>query len=484
MSRNSRAPSVALPRPSELTRLGVESLSVGFRSGQLSPLEVTRAVIDHAENTQAAINAFSLIDRESALQAARASEQRWRSGEPLSRIDGVPTTIKDIVTVRGWQVSYGSAVTDRSPALDDAPSVARLRNAGAVLIGQTTTPEFGWKAVTDSPKFGITRNPWNLEKTPGGSSGGAAAAAASGAGVLHLGTDGGGSIRIPASFSGIVGHKPSYGRVAAYPPSAFGTLAHIGPMARTVGDAAAMLEVMSGRDLRDWTQPPVGDFRAAVSPAEWQGKRIGYWKTPCIGTVDESVSAAIGTVLADLEAAGATISEIRLPYQDSILDAFYALWFTGAAKRLSTFEDVEVALLDPGFLQVASKGQGFSAVERISAELSRSRFGAAMDVLLTQYDLVLSPTVPIPAFAVGHSVPPERQGGGVVDWCSFSFPLNLSQQPACSIPCGLTADGLPIGMQIIGARGADADVLSAALAFEAMYPQHFLRPQSQWPPGY
>ncbi|MER9883963.1 amidase [Mesorhizobium sp. M0118] len=470
-----------LPEASELTRLDVTSLSAAYRKGQLSPVEVTQAVLDRAADIQAPLNAFSFLDPEGALQAARVAEQRWRAGEPLSPIDGIPTTLKDIVHVEGWAVRYGSRTTDPAPIQQDAPSVARLRKAGGIFIGQTTTPEFGWKAVTDSPAFGVTRNPWDLTRTPGGSSGGAAVAAACGAGVLHLGTDGGGSIRIPASFTGIVGHKPSYGRVAAHPPSSFGTVAHIGPMTRTVADAAAMLEVMSGRDLRDWTQAPVSYPSLDVSPIDWSEKRIAYWKTPCVGKVDPYVETAIEGVLKDFEAAGSAVTEVCLPEQEALLEIFYRHWCVGAANKLSSVDVAQWRLLDPGFVRAARIGQNYSGVERMAAEVQRSRYGAAMDALLTSFDFVISPTVPVSPFEAGHDVPPRSALQSWVEWSSFSFPINLSQQPACSVPCALTEEGLPIGMQIIGGRGADSDVLSAALTYEEMYPDRFLKPHGRWP---
>lgn len=481
---NSRQnPTDKVPDTPELCRLDTASLTAAYRKRDLSPVEVAQAVLRHAEEIQAPLNAFTSLDHVGALKAARSAEGRWRAGEPLSPIDGIPTTLKDIVHVADWAVRYGSAATDRAPMLQDAPSVSRLRVAGAVFIGQTTTPEFGWKAVTDSAAYGITRNPWNAELTPGGSSGGAAVAAACGAGVLHLGTDGGGSIRIPASFTGIVGHKPSFGRIGAYPASSFGTVAHIGPMARTVADTAAMLDVMSGRDLRDWTQPPLPFSRIDLSPIDWSGKRIGYWRTPCVGGVSPSVAAAIETVLMDLEGAGAIISEVALPEQDSLLEIFYLHWYVGAANRLSLIDPAERALVDPGFIKAAGIGQSYTAVERMAAEVQRTRFGAAMDALLDDFDFLVSPTVPIAAFEAGQDVPPGSGLQSWVEWASFSFPINLSQQPACSVPCGTTVEGLPLGLQIIGARGADSNVLGAALTYEEMYPKRFLMPAGTWP-GY
>ena len=465
---------------SDLCFLDCHALTAAYQKGDLSPVDVARAALVRAADI-APLNAFTFIDSKGALASAEASGERWRRGAPLSPIDGIPTTIKDIVLVEGWSVRYGSSTTDTATGHQDAPSVSRLRKAGAVFIGQTTTPEFGWKALTDSPTFGITRNPWDSSRTPGGSSGGAAVAAACGAGVLHLGTDGGGSIRIPAAFTGIVGHKPTYGRVAANPPSSYGSVAHIGPVTRTVADAALMLEVMSGRDISDWTQPPTPFPPIRPSHIDWAGKRIGYWKKPCVGSVDLAIQVAIERVLLKLEAAGASVVEIQLPYQDDLLEIFYRHWYIGAANRLSLIDAANHSVLDPGFLQAASLGQAYSGVERMGAEVQRSRYGAAMDALLVDFDFVISPTVPISPFEAGHDVPPGSGLGSWIEWSSFSFPINLSQQPACSVPCGLTPDGLPIGMQIIGARGADSAVLSAALSYEELFPANFPLSNGKWP---
>src|SRR5437016_5323261 len=240
-----------------------------YRSKQLSPLDAIRETLARLERYESALNAFVLYDPESALNSARAAEERWQKGEPLGLLDGVPVAIKDTQLTRGWPRRLGSKTIDPDqPWTEDAPSTARLRAAGAVFFGKTTTPEFGWKPLTDSPLTGISRNPWNLERTPGGSSGGSAAAVLAGISPLAVGTDAGGSIRIPASFCGIFGLKPTFGRVALYPPSAFGDVAHVGPMTRTVADAALMLDAMKGPDSRDWHSLPDDGiaYRDAVRP--------------------------------------------------------------------------------------------------------------------------------------------------------------------------------------------------------------------------
>lgn len=453
----------------ELCRLGVAELGAGFAAGKFTALEVTQATLARAEVVQEQYNAFSLIAADAALAMAKESTARWRSGAPLSAIDGAPTTIKDIVWVKDWAVRYGSRTTSSEPCVQDAPSVKRLRAAGAIFIGLTTTPEFGWKAITESPLTGVTRNPWNPQTTPGGSSGGAVVAAAAGAGVLHIGTDGGGSIRIPSSFTGVFGLKPTFGRVAAYPPSGFGTLAHIGPIARSADDAAAMLNAMAGRDPDDWNQgigelPPL-----TLSDGVLKGARIGLWTNPAYGTVDTEVAAAIAKAARSLEALGAHIEPVELPGED-LTETFRIHWYAGAANRFGAVPKDLVRLCDPGFVEVARNGASIPASALVAAQLRRTAFGAAMEKLLAKLDFIVSPATAIPAFAVPPEVPSNVALDRSLYSSSFAFPINLSQQPACSTPCGLTAAGLPIGLQFVAARGADAKVLSAARDFERASP--------------
>jgi aspartyl-tRNA(Asn)/glutamyl-tRNA(Gln) amidotransferase subunit A len=461
------------PRPSvdadPLCQLSAIELSVAYASRAVSPVEAAKAALARAEEINPKFNAFTLIDHEAALARAKESEARWQRQEPLSPVDGVPTTLKDVVWVEGWSTRYGSHVVDATPHKEDSPAVALLRRAGAVFIGQTTTPEFGWKAITDSALCGITRNPWNPEMSPGGSSGGAAVAAVTGAGALHLGSDGGGSIRVPASFTGIVGLKPTFGRVPAYPASAFGTVSHIGPMARSVADAEVMLAAMSGRDLRDWSQgagvlEPLGPRRGVLA-----GARIGYWSKPAAGFVDKEVGERVGAAVRLLEALGAHVDAIDLPGTD-LLEIFYKHWFSSSASRLAAVPVERHKEVDPGFLAVAAAGATYDAKSLVAAQMKRAEFGVAMDQLLADFDFVVSPGCAIPAFTAGLEVP---TGSGLtrwIEWAGFNFPINLSQQPACVVPCGLTSAGLPVGLQFVGARGADARVLAAAGDFQEAHP--------------
>ena len=452
-----------------LCRADATTLVALYRRGEISPVEATLAALARAEAIQPQLNAFVTILHESALAAAHESERRWQGGHPRSPLDGVPITIKDIVWIRGQTTRYGSRAPGALCA-EDAPAVALLREAGAVLIGITTLPEFGWKAITDGPFSGITRNPYDPTLTPGGSSGGAAVAAATGAGTLHLGTDGGGSIRIPAAFTGIVGHKPTFGRVPAYPASAFGTVAHLGPMTRSVADAALMLDAMSGRDFRDWHQNPMPFTTAAAEPrASLAGLRFGIWDTPPSGFVEPEVAADFTATCNALRRAGATLQRVALPLDEDLLGLFHTHWFSGAAARLAALPPAALAEVDPGLLKIAEQGRAYSAVQLIQAQTRRAGFGAAFDTVLAAHDAILSPACAVKPFAAGAEVP---EGSGLTrwtEWAGFSYPINLAQAPACVIPTGRAINGVPPSLQIIGPRGADGRVLAIAAACEALF---------------
>src|SRR5947209_2606444 len=307
-----------------------------YRRKALSPIEATRLILDRLAALQPKINAFCVVDRDGALAAARESERRWLRGEAVGALDGVPVTIKDLVLMRGFPTLRGSRLVEPNQDWsEDAPATARLREAGAVILGKTTTPEFGWKALGDSPLSGITRNPWDLSRTPGGSSAGAAAACAAGIGPLHLGSDGAGSIRIPCAFTGIFGLKPSFGRVPAYPLSAMGLLAHIGPMARTVADAALMLTVLCGFDHRDpYALPPEDENYLDGLEGGVRGWRIAYSPTLGYARVDPEIGAVVGEAARHFEALGAIVEEVDAIFA-SPRDALFTLWAAGTAKLLA-----------------------------------------------------------------------------------------------------------------------------------------------------
>lgn len=449
-------------------------LLAAYRRKTLSPVETMRAVLTRIERRNPVLNAYNLIDAEGALAAARHSEARWTKGQPRGSLDGVPVSIKDILLTKGWPTRRGSRLVDpRQPWLEDAPATARLREAGAVLIGKTTSPEFGWKALGDSPLTGITRNPWDTTRTPGGSSAGAAAAVAAGMGPLAVGTDGGGSIRIPSSFSGIFGIKPSFGRVPAYPPSAFGVVAHVGPMTRTVADAALMLDVLSGYDDRDpWAVPGRPGVAEGLDTGI-KGLRIAYSPTLGYARVDREIGAACdraAEVFADLGA----VVDTADPGFASPRDAFLTLWSSGAAKIVAGFPAAEHASMDPGLIKMARIGRQQSALDWLAADAVRAELGQWMIAFHRSHDLLLTPAVAVPALPVGQDVNDPQTESQWIDWTPFSYPFNLTRQPAASIPCGRTAGGLPIGLQLVGRLHEDGLVLRAARAFEAACP--FPRP--------
>ncbi|NKB57786.1 MAG: amidase [Alphaproteobacteria bacterium] len=456
---------------SEIAKLPAAELVNRYRRKTLSPVEVTKAALARIEQCNGAVNAFCVIDADQALAGAAASEARWVKGEPCGLVDGVPTTIKDVVLTRGWPTLRGSRTTDPDQPWEvDAPCTARLREHGAVLLGKTTTPEFGWKGVTDNLVSGITRNPWNTDRTPGGSSGGAAAAAALGMGALHIGTDGGGSIRIPSGFTGVFGHKPSFGRVPAWPGSAFGTLSHVGPLTRTVGDAALMLNVISEPDARDWTALPYSarDYRVGLEDGV-AGLRIAFSPTLGYIDVDPEIAALVRAAAKVMRDLGATVEEIDPGFNDPA-ETFRRHWFGAAGKMVDGFPAEKQELLDPGLREVAAMGSTLTFSEFLDAVEARNQLGETMSQFHETYDLLLTPTMPIPAFKAGQEVPdPDNQPRWTV-WTPFTFPFNLTQQPVSSAPCGFTSDGLPAGMQIIGPKHADALVLRAARAYESACP--------------
>ena len=447
------------------------SLLDRYRKRALSPVEVTWQLLDRLDVLQPKINAFCVVDRDGALAAARASEQRWTSGSQIGRLDGVPVTIKDLMLMRGFPTRRGSRLVDPNQDWsEDAPAVARLREAGAVILGKTTTPEFGWKALGDSPLTGITRNPWNLERTPGGSSAGAAAACAVGIGPLHLGSDGAGSIRIPCAFPGLFGLKPSFGRVPAYPLSPMGLLAHIGPIARTVADAALMLTVLSAPDHRDpYALPPEDrDYLDGLEDGV-RGWRIAYSPTLGYARVDREIAASVAEAARQFEALGAIVEQVGAIF-DSPREALFKLWAAGTAKLLAGFPANRRAVIDPGLIATAEEGERISAVDYLGADLVRNTLARQMAEFHRNYDLLVTPMMPVPALPVGQDLNDPATERHWIDWSPFSYAFNLTRQPAASIPCGLTRAGLPIGLQIVGPLYADDRVLRAARAFETTQP--------------
>lgn len=454
---------------SALTRLTASALVDGYRAQRYSPVEVVEACLAVVDARDPALNAFLVVARESALAAARESERRWRAGAPLGPLDGVPYTAKDQYASAGWPTRSGSLTTSDAPAGDDAPPVARLREAGAILLGKTTMCEFGWKGVTDSPLGGVSRNPWNPERTSGGSSGGAAIAAATGMGVIHVGSDGAGSIRIPAAYCGVFGLKPTFGRVPAYPPGRL-ALGHTGPITRSVEDAALAMNALTRPDARDALALPCApiDHRDGLEDGV-RGLRIAWCPTLCGARPDADVLRVTIAAVRTLESLGAIVDEVDSPI-DTPRPWFERLWSASMAQIWRRIPDEKRVLCDPGFATVARAGLALSANDLLDAVSARLADGTTMSLFHQRYDLLVTPQMPTTAFEAGVDVPAGRGMSSWLDWSPYTIAFNATQQPAASVPCGFGDDAMPVGLQVVGARHDEVRVLRACRAFEGAVP--------------
>jgi aspartyl-tRNA(Asn)/glutamyl-tRNA(Gln) amidotransferase subunit A len=457
-------------------------LAAAIRQKKLSPVEVVNAVYERIQRINPKINAFCTLTEEQAHRLAKESEAAVMRGDRLGALHGVPVSIKDVFPTRGVRTMFGSHIRKSYVPEEDAPAVAKLLAAGAILIGKTTTPEFAFKPVTDSPLTGITRNPWDLNKTSGGSSGGGGAAVAAGLGPIAIGSDAGGSIRAPSSFNGIFGLKPSFGRVAYYPSPPVPFLVHAGPMARTVRDAALMLNVIAGLDERDLLSLPadatdylsaceggVRGLRVAWSPA------LGYVKVdPQVGAITEAAAKAFESSLGcKVEAAD--------PGFESPWNSLSILWVMNFALRLRGFLPEWESRMDPDLVKLIGNTERLGPTDYGEALAERSVLWDTTRKFFDRFDLLITPTLPISPFEAGRPYPDGMTAppGSLVpfpDWSPFTYPWNITGQPAASVPCGFTHEGLPVGLQIVGRRFADATVFRAAAAFEQARPWNEKRP--------
>jgi aspartyl-tRNA(Asn)/glutamyl-tRNA(Gln) amidotransferase subunit A len=459
----------------DLTQQSANRLSALYRKGKVSPVETMKAVLKRTERINPEINAFCRVDGALALKMARASERRWRKGKPLSALDGVPVSIKELVRVKGWPASMGSKLTDKTPADADAPAVARLREAGAIVFAQSTSSEYGHKGVTDSPLNGITRNPWNVARTPGGSSGGAGAAVAAGLGPIAIGTDGGGSVRIPASFTGLVGLKATFGRVPAWPPSLTGDLSNTGPMARTALDCALMMNVITRPDARDAYALPEDDTNYARKiDSKLKKLRVGFVLRFGDHPLDIEVAALVTRAARDFEKLGCKVEEVPAPF--SYAEAgrtFVVHWLAALQRLLQIFPESRHGEFDPNLLASAKAGLRYSLQDVVNAQVSRRELAIAWNLFFAKYDLLLSPAVAVQPFEAGKNLPDGPDGKANALWSPYTSQFNLSRHPAASVPCGLSRDGLPIGLQIASGHYKDALVLRAAARYADAHPLKF-----------
>ena len=453
--------------PQDIAWLSAVELQILYARGETSPVDVLEIFLGRAHALQPHLNALVLTDETVARTAARASEVRWRSGTPLSLLDGIPTTIKDTTPVEGWPTRNGSHATDETPAVESAPVVDRLQKAGMVVFGKSATPEFGWKALTDSPLQGTTRSPWNLGHTPGGSSGGASALTAAGVNPFNHGNDGGGSIRIPAAHTGLVGLKPSFGRIPQYPADGpFADVISQGVLSRTVRDTALALTVLAGPDLRDWRSLPADPRDYTVGLEEGvRGLKLGLSLDLGHVEADPEVRALVAAAARRFEDMGAVVEEVG-PLIEPLRHSFEPLWIGSFATRLRQIPTQLQAKLDPGFRAAAEKGMAITLADYARAYEAKSKLARDMALWHQKYDLLLAPVTPTAAPAVetlynSEAFPRWTKGA------PYTLPFNLTGQPAASMPAGLTASGLPVGLQIIGPARADALVLRAMRAYES-----------------
>ena len=449
-----------------------------IRSKALSPVEVTRAVLERIDGLNPTLNAYCTVTADTALETARAAEQAVMRGEALGPLHGVPYSVKDLNFTKGVRTMGGSCIFEHRVPDTDAPLVRRLKAAGGVMLGKTTSPEFGWKALGDSPLTGITRNPWNLGTTTGGSSAGAGAAAAAGLGPLAQGSDGAGSIRIPSSFCGIYGFKPSYGRVPNWPLSNNDYSSHNGPMTRTVADAALMLSVIAGPD--DWDRSaldaPPEDYVGGLA-RDFRGVHVAFSPNLEVLQVDPEIARIVRHAVRAFEELGCVVDEVKPGFADT-RELIRIMWSAHEAGQRGRFVPEWGDRMDPGLVACIEAGRRYSAVEYIEAREKKILFWDTVRPLFERYEFFLTPSVSVAAFEVGKLSPAHfrQHEWDWFDWAGFSYPFNFTGQPAASVPAGFTSAGLPVGLQIVGRRCADLGVLQASAAFEAVRPWAEHRP--------
>lgn len=455
------------------------------RDHQISPVELTEVFLDRIAGINPRLNAFVTLAADEARAGARVAEKAVTAGEPLGPLHGVPAAIKDLSLTRGIRSTSGSRVyADRIPA-HDSPAVARIRGAGAILLGKTNTPEFGWLSISDNELFGRTANPWALSHTSGGSSGGAAAAAAAGLAPISLGSDGGGSIRHPASFCGIFGIKPSFGLVPRVEPAdGWPTLSHQGPLARTVAGAAAVLDVLAGYDPSDFSSAPLPrqNFLANLHRAEPARWRVAFSADLGFAEVDPRVRASFDQAVRVFEGLGCEIVE-ACPDLRPAREIFKTMMFSEVVGcELRYIRPDGSSLMNPDLTRFIAKRKDILVRDYLAAREARVRMYEETEAFFQRFDFLLTPTVAIPAFEHPRNMAeyPHTVNGkevGSTGWHPFTPPFNLTHQPAASVPCGFTPEGLPVGLQVVGARFRDLAVLQASAAFESARPWAQHRPR-------
>jgi aspartyl-tRNA(Asn)/glutamyl-tRNA(Gln) amidotransferase subunit A len=447
---------------SDLNQLDASELAARIARREISPVEAVEASLARLEATETALNAFAFVDADGAREAARNAEASVMRGDELGPLHGVPVSIKDLIDVADLPARYGSATLRDHIARTDAPSVQRLRQAGAIIIGKTNTSEFGYRGYTKSLVHGNTRNPWNLTRTPGGSSGGAVASIAAGVTAIGLGTDGGGSIRMPCSLTGLVGIKANFARVPVWPASATPTVAHVGPIARSVSDAALVLGIVAGPDRRDpfSLQQAIGP---EPNPVTMSMLRIAFSPTLGYAKVDAPVQRVVAAAVDRLRSVFPSISFVTEVCRDPA-EMLIVEFVGGLSARLGDLVDSSPDLIDPPLLAGIRKFREMSADHYTRLLRRRIEHRETLRMFFENYDLLLTPTTPCTAWDIEKALPPGHEASAL--WSYFTYPFNLTGQPAASIPCGLTEENLPVGLHVVAPMGNEAQLIAALRAIE------------------
>ncbi len=449
-----------------------------IRTKKLSPVEYMRALLDRITALEPRVNAFAYLAADQAMDAARKAEAALMSGARIGRLHGVPVTIKDLVLTKDMPMQSGSVIFKGYQPTEDTPVLPRLREEGTIILGKTTTSEFGWTGVSHSPLTGITHNPWKHGFNAGASSAGAGAASAAGFGPLHQGSDGAGSIRMPAHFCGVFGLKPSFGRIPYYPVGTGDLTSHMGPLTRTVADSALMMEVMAGPHPLDYTTLEAGPASYLARLHEGvKGKRIAY--SPDLGHahVDPDVAALVKKAAERFTELGAIVEEVKIPWAapgPELIRFFWSAHMTRLQPHLAKWE----SQMDPGLVACIKASENVSVAEYQAARERKMPYIAAIHRWFGDWDFLLTPSVSVAAFPAEKLMPDHwpHHDWDWVSWAEFSYPFNMSWNPAASVPCGFTAEGLPVGLQIVGKRFDDLGVLQASAAFEQAQPWAGKRP--------
>jgi Asp-tRNA(Asn)/Glu-tRNA(Gln) amidotransferase A subunit family amidase len=456
--------------PDEFAYMTAPELRRLIRGKQVSPVAVVESALRRLEALEPVLNPFVTVTPDLALAAARRAERAVMAGDDHGLLTGLPLSIKDLTAVKGVRFTSGSRTLADFVAPFDSPASESVQAHGATILGKTTTTEFGCKASSSSPLTGITRNPWNLAKTSGGSSAGAAASVAAGITPFALGTDGGGSIRIPSSFCGLFGIKAQFGRVPVFPAAATPTLAHVAPLARTVRDAAMLLTAISGFDARDPASvaAEVPDYLGACERSP-RGLHIAWSPTLGYARPLPEVVEITGKAARAFEALGCTVELVEHVFDDPI-DLWMAEFYAGVGTRLKKPLTEQRHLIDPAVAAVLEHALEQTIEDYYGQVFARYEFREQVRRFFERFDLLLTPTLPTPAFDVDRDVPVELDGESIVGWVAYTYPGNLCGLPAASVPCGFTGDGLPVGLQIVAKALHETDILRVAAAFEAAHP--------------